>query len=137
MVISIGGITEDVVKCSNEAFDEVLKVAAKNDLCFIEMIYKNILTMLKKYVKVDRVIEPLFNTISTLLSKPAFINTKFLEAVEEIHKAVGKENYESKNIHKILNSVDIYYNMLFFEKTEAIDMFTKAMKSLLFLMNHA
>lgn len=92
--------------------------------------------MLKKYQKVDRVLEPLFNTISILLSKPAFINVKFLETVEEIHKSVGRENYESKNIHKILNSVDIFYNLLFFEKSTNVELFNKSMKSLLFLMNH-
>lgn len=92
--------------------------------------------MLKKYQKVDRVIEPLFNTISTLLSKPALINSKFIEYVDEIHKCTAKENYESKNIYKILNSVDIFYNLLFFERDSKFDMFTKSMKSLLFLMNH-
>ena len=92
--------------------------------------------MLKKYQKVDRVIEPLFNTISILLSKPAFINSKFLEYVDEIHKSTARENYESKNIYKILNSVDIFYNLLFFERDSKFDIFKKSMKSLLFLMNH-
>lgn len=92
--------------------------------------------MLKKYQKVDRVIEPLFNTISILLSKPSFINSNFLEYVDEIHKYTTIENYETKNIHKILNSVDIFYNLLFFERNSKVDIFTKSMKSLLFLMNH-
>jgi hypothetical protein len=135
IVISIGGVTEDVVKFSSEAFDEAMK-STKSDIAFVDTIYKHILAMMKKYPKNDRVIEPLFNTISILLSKPSFINSKFVEYVEEIHKSTAKENYESKNIHKILNSVDIYYNMLFFEKTEKVDIFTKAMKSILFLMNH-
>ena len=100
------------------------------------MVYRHIIQMLKKYQKQDRVIEPLFNTISILLSKPAFIDSDFIEVVEEIHKNTARENYESKNIHKILNSVDIFYNLLFFERDTKVDIFTKSMKSLLFLMNH-
>ena len=135
IVISIGGITEDVVKYSIETLDEILK-SSNYDLELIEIIYSHIIKMLKKYQKVDRVIEPLFNTISIILSKPVFINSKFIEYIDEIHKSSSKENYESKNIHKILNSVDIFYNLLFFESNSKVNIYTKSMKSLLFLMNH-
>lgn len=92
--------------------------------------------MLKHNEKDDRVIEPLFNTLAHLLTKSYFIDLKYLEYTDFIHKSLSKENFQSKNIHKILASVDIYYNFLFFEKEEKVNLYKRSLKSLLILMTH-
>jgi hypothetical protein len=102
----------------------------------IEKLYNHIVTIFKNNEKDDRVIEPLFNTLAHLLTKSYFIDSKYLNYTDFIHKSIGKENYDSNNIHKILASVDIYYNLLFFEKEEKINLFKRALKSLLILMTH-
>jgi hypothetical protein len=61
---------------------------------------------------------------------------EYIEYADFIHKAVMKENYDSKNIYKVLASVDIYYNLLFLEKEEKFNIFNRALRSLLVLMTH-
>jgi hypothetical protein len=102
----------------------------------VKNIYEHIRTIFQTKEKDDRVIEPLYNTLSHLLTKNCFIRDIFLEEADFIHKAVLKENTGSNNIHKILASVDIYYNLLFFTKEEAFKIYNRALKSLLMLMTH-
>jgi hypothetical protein len=49
---------------------------------------------------------------------------------------VTKENYDSNNIHKVLSSVDIFYNLLFLEKEEHFNILNRCLRSLLVLMTH-
>jgi len=102
----------------------------------IDKLYKHTIEIFKGNEKIDRVMEPLFNTLAHLLTKSYFIDSSYLEYADLIHKLVGKEIFESKNIHKILACVDIYYNLLFFEKDEKFNLFKRALRSLLILMTH-
>lgn len=102
----------------------------------IEKLYNHIINIFKNNEKDDRVIEPLFNTLAHLLTKSYFIDSKYLDYIDFVHKSIGKEIYESKNIYKILAAVDIYYNLLFFEKEEKFNLFKRSLKSLLILMTH-
>jgi hypothetical protein len=135
LIISIGGITEDVQRCSLESFDDLL-LSAPEKPKFVKKIFDHINRIFKNFAKEDRMIEPLYNAISHLLTKSDFMHPDFLPEVDQIHKSVMKENQESKNIYKILASVDIYYNMLFFEKENVFNLFARSLKSLLVQMTH-
>jgi hypothetical protein len=102
----------------------------------VSNIYQHIRSIFTKKEKDDKVIEPLYNTLAHLLTKNCFIKDQFLEEADFIHKAVLKENSDSKNIHKILSSVDIHYNLLFFTKEDKYNIYKRALKSLLMLMTH-
>lgn len=137
LIISMGGITEDTQKCSLEELDNLLKRlddTSRNNM--VKMIYNHIINIFEQNVKEDRVIEPLFNTLTHLLTKNSFINSQFFEFIDKIHKYVTKENYESNNIHKVLSSVDIFYNILYFEKENNFNIFNRSLRSLLVLMTH-
>jgi hypothetical protein len=137
LIISIGGITEDTQRCSLDEFDSLIKkIAEENSPNYIKIFYGHVKHIFTKYEKDDKVIEPLYNTLGHLLTKSSFIDSMFLEDVDQIHKNVMKENFESKNIHKILSSVDIYYNILFFEKEEKFNLFNRTLRSILMLMTH-
>lgn len=71
-----------------------------------------------------------------LLTNNFFIDEEYLEFIDKIHLAIKKENYESKNITKVLSSVDILYNILFFKKEEKFDLFKRTLRSILLLMIH-
>jgi hypothetical protein len=71
-----------------------------------------------------------------LLTNNFFIENEYLEFVDFIHLAIKKENYESKNITKVLSSVDILYNILYFKKEEKYDLFNRTLKSILIMMLH-
>ena len=94
------------------------------------------LEIFTKKAKDDRFIEPLECSLGILLSLNMFINNDYLSFVDKIHKSVMKENIESKNIHKILYSVDIFYNMLFYEKEDNFKVMYRSLRSLLILMCH-
>jgi hypothetical protein len=137
LITSIGGITEDTQRCALEEYDNLVnKIEESNRMNFIKTIYGHIKTIFIKFEKEDKVIEPLFNSLAHLLTRSLFIDSIFLEEIDQIHKFVMKENFESKNIHKILSSVDIYYNILFFEKEETFDLLNRTLKSILVLMTH-
>jgi hypothetical protein len=102
----------------------------------VRTLYHHIKAIFAKRAGDDKVIEPLYNTIAHLLTKNCFIKDEFLEEADLIHKAVLKENSDPKNIHKILASVDIYFNLLFFTKEDKFNIYKRAMKSLLMLMTH-
>lgn len=137
LITSIGGITEDTQRCSLEEYDSLIqKIEDSKRPNFIKMIYEHIKNIFTKYEKDDKVIEPLYNTLGHLLTKSPFIDSIYLKDIEQIYKFVMKENFESKNIHKILSSVDIYYNILFFEREENLNLFNKTLKSILILMTH-
>jgi hypothetical protein len=70
------------------------------------------------------------------MSNTNFIKNDYLPFADIIHKSVVKENADN-NIHKILTSVDIYYNLLFFDNTEVnYNIYKRALKSLIVLMTH-
>ena len=71
-----------------------------------------------------------------LLTNNFFIESEYMEFVDLIHLAIKKENYESKNITKVLSSVDILYNILFFKKEEKFDLFKRTLRSILIMMSH-
>jgi hypothetical protein len=138
LVISIGGLTEDTQRNSLEELDNLIKQNSeegrKNQ---VKLIYSHIIQMFTKYEKDDKVIEPLYNTLAHLLTKNYFVDNIYLEEIDKIHKFILKENNLSKNIHKVLSSVDIYYNLLYFEKEDNFNIFTRSLKSLLVLMTHS
>ena len=137
LITSIGGITEDTQRCGLEEYDKLIeKIEENNRTGFIKMMYRHIKNIFLKYEKDDKVIEPLFNTLTHLLTKSVFMDSKFLEDIDQIHRFVMKENYDSKNIHKILASVDIYYNILFLEREDSLNLFNRTLKSILLLMTH-
>jgi hypothetical protein len=135
LIISIGGITEDTQRFSLEIIDQLLTDQNQRKV-FVNNLYSHILKIFEKYPKEDRVIEALFNTLSHLLTKIPFIDGAYLEKVDLIHKYITRENYDSNNIHKVLASVDIFYNLLFFPKEEKFNLFNRCLKSLLVLMTH-
>ena len=102
----------------------------------IEKIFKVSLNIFKKHAKDDKFIESLESTLSFLLSINLFINNDYLDYYNSIYTYVRNENIDSKNIHKVLNSIDIYYNLLFIEKEEKFNVINKSLKSILFLMCH-
>ena len=134
---SIACISEDVHKCS---MNELKKILDKNPLekkhLLIKKILDVVLLIFKKNEKDDKFIEPLESALAHMFSMSQFINNEYLEQIDNIYKCVIKENFESKNIHKILNSVDIFYSMLFFEKETKYNLLTKCLRSLLLLMCH-
>jgi len=137
LITSIGGITEDTQRCALEEYDNLVnKIEESNRTNFIKTIYGHIKTIFIKFEKEDKVIEPLFSSLAHLLTRNSYIDSLFIEEIDQIHKFVMKENFESKNIHKILSSVDIYYNILFFEKEETFNLFNRTLKSILVLMTH-
>ena len=135
LIRSIACISEDVQKCS---LDELKKLLEKEDLKkkLITKLFSVSLDIFAKHSKDDKFIEPLECTLGILFSLNMFINNEYLEFVDKIHKLVIKENIESKNIHKILYSVDIFYNMLFYEKEDKFKLMYRCIRSLLLLMCH-
>lgn len=137
LITSIGGITEDTQKCSLEELDSLVdSLEEERKINLIKMIYSHIINIFQNNEKIDRVIEPLFNTLTHLLTKNVFINDLFLSEIDQIHRLVTKENYDSNNIHKVLSSVDIFYNLLFLEKEEKFNILNRCLRSLLVLMTH-
>jgi len=144
LIISFGGITEDVTRCSLDALSQLISLTLKTPVNItlsanetIDIIYNHILDILAKSAKKDRVMEPLFNTISNLLIKSEFLKPKYFKFCEQIHKAITVEIYDTNNIHKVLSAVEIFYNLLFFERIDKDhDIYSKTMRSLLFLLCH-
>ena len=134
LIRSISCISEDVHKSSINELKKVLEKKGNEKKLLIEKIFKVSLNIFKKHAKDDKFIESLESTLSYLLSINLFINNDYLEYYNSIYTYVRNENIESKNIHKILNSIDIYYNLLFIEKEEKFNVINKSLKSLLFLM---
>jgi hypothetical protein len=134
LIRSISCISEDVHKSSINELKKVLEKKGKDKKYLIEKIFKVSLNIFKKHAKDDRFIESLESALSHLLSINIFINNDYLEYYNSIYSCVRSENIESKNIHKILNSIDIYYNLLFIEKEEKFNVINKSLKSLLFII---
>jgi hypothetical protein len=116
LIRSIACISEDVHKASLDELKKIIEKKGDNKKILIEKVYKVILNIFQKNAKDDKFIEPLESALSFLLSNNMFIHSDYIEYLNKIHTFVTKENYESKNIHKILNSIDIFYNLLYFEK---------------------
>ena len=136
LIRSISCISEDVHKSSINELKKILEKKGTEKKKLIEKIFKVSLDIFKKHAKDDKFIESLESTLSYLLSINLFINSDYLEYYNSIYTFVRNENIDSKNIHKILNSVDIYYNLLFIEKEEKYNIINKTLKSILFLMCH-
>ena len=136
LIRSISCISEDVHKSSINELKKILEKKGTEKKKLIEKIFKVALDIFKKHAKDDKFIESLESTLSYLLSINLFINNDYLDYYNSIYTFVRAENIDSKNIHKILNSVDIYYNLLFIEKEEKFNIINKSLKSILFLMCH-
>ena len=136
LIRSISCISEDVHKSSINELKKVLEKKGNEKKLLTEKIFKVSLNIFKKHAKDDKFIESLESTLSYLLSINLFINNDYLEYYNSIYTFVRNENIDSKNIHKILNSIDIYYNLLFIDKEEKYNVINKSLKSLLFLMCH-
>ena len=136
LIRSISCISEDVHKSSINELKKVLEKKGKDKKYLIEKIFKVSLNIFKKHAKDDRFIESLESALSHLLSINIFINNDYLEYYNSIYSCVRSENIESKNIHKLLNSIDIYYYLLFIERETKYNIINKSMKSILFLMCH-
>ena len=136
LIRSISCISEDVHKSSINELKKILEKKGTEKKILIEKIFKVSLNIFKKHAKDDKFIESLESTLSYLLSINLFINNDYLEYYNSIYTFVKNENVDSKNIHKILNSIDIYYNLLYTEKEEKYKIINKALKSILFLMCH-
>ena len=136
LIRSISCISEDVHKASINELKKILEKKGEQKQLLIEKIFKVSLDIFKKHAKDDKFIESLESTLSYLLSINLFINNNFLEYYNKIYTYVRNENIDSKNIHKVLNSIDIYYNLMFLEKEEKFNILNKSMKSMLFLMCH-
>jgi hypothetical protein len=136
LIRSISCISEDVHKSSINELKKVLEKKRNDKKHLIEKIFKVSLNIFKKHAKDDRFIESLESALSHLLSINIFINNDYLEYYNSIYSCVRSENIESKNIHKLLNSIDIYYYLLFIERETKYNIINKSMKSILFLMCH-
>ena len=136
LIRSISCISEDVHKSSINELKKILEKKGEHKKLLIEKIFKVSLDIFKKHSKDDKFIESLESTLSYLLSINLFINNDFLDYYSKIYTFVRNENIDSKNIHKILNSIDIYYNLMFIEKEDKYNILGKSMKSILFLMCH-
>jgi len=136
LVRSISCISEDVHKSSINELKKILEKRGDQKKHLIEKIFKVSLDIFQKHAKDDKFIESLESTLSYLLSINIFINSDYLEYFNKIYGFVRNENIDSKNIHKVLNSIDIYYNLMFLEKDEKYNVTKKSMKSMLFLMCH-
>ena len=136
LIRSISCISEDVHKSSINELKKVLEKKRNDKKHLIEKIFKVSLNIFKKHAKDDRFIESLESALSHLLSINIFINNDYLEYYNSIYSCVRSENIESKNIHKLLNSIDIYYYLLFIERETKFNIINKSMKSILFLMCH-
>ena len=136
LIRSISCISEDVHKSSINELKKVLEKKGAEKKILIEKLFKVSLNIFKKHAKDDKFIESLESTLSYLLSINLFINNDYLEYYNSIYTFVRNENIDSKNIHKILKSIDIYYNLLFIDKEEKYNVINKSLKSLLFLMCH-
>ena len=136
LIRSISCISEDVHKASINELKKILEKKGEEKKILIEKIFKVSLDIFKKHAKDDKFIESLESTLSYLLSINLFINNEYIETYNKIYNFVRNENIDSKNIHKILNSIDIYYNLMFLEKEEKYNVVRKSIKSILFLMCH-
>ena len=137
LIRSIACISEDVHKASITELKKILE-KKENKKTLIQTIFQVTLNVFKNHAKDDKFIEPLESTLSYLLSSNIFINMDYIDYYNKIYSFVRTENIESKNIHKILNSIDIYYNLMFIENEQNTveEVVKKSMKSILFLMCH-
>ena len=136
LIRSISCISEDVHKASINELKKILEKKGEQKKVLIQKIFKVSLDIFQKHAKDDKFIESLESTLSYLLSINLFINNDYLEYYNKIYTFVRNENVDSKNIHKVLNSIDIYYNLTFLEKEEKYNILSKSLKSMLFLMCH-
>ena len=136
LIRSISCISEDVHKASINELKKILEKKGDQKKVLIQKIFKVSLDIFQKHAKDDKFIESLESTLSYLLSINLFINNDYLEYYNKIYTFVRNENVDSKNIHKVLNSIDIYYNLTFLEKEEKYNILSKSLKSMLFLMCH-
>ncbi|MCQ2815843.1 MAG: tubulin-specific chaperone D [archaeon] len=136
LIRSIASITEDTQKGALEELKKILEKDEKNRGIIIKKIFDVCIDMLTKHKKEDKYTESVECALVALLQMNLFINNDYIEKIDMIQRLLIQENYASCNIHKVLAGVDIYYNMLFYEKEEKYNILKRCIKSMLYLMCH-
>ena len=139
-VISIGGLSETVVKESTNAILQFFKSrnnGSKKDKGideFILLACESLLLLFEKFHNEDRVIIPLIKTVDVLLRNSVFENLRphshpFLVDILQI---LQKHSTSSTNIIKIKGCIDIMMRLLLFEDPVR----GKALKYLVIFLGH-
>ena len=133
MIISIGGLTEDVQRCSLKSLIWYLETEGESVVSSLMTSFKRIFV---ENEKVDRVIVPLIVTLTFLLSRSEFIQSKMASILLELGNSVVKECAKTKNVTKLISSIDVYYNLLFVPRDGVVDLYPKVLKRIIMLLAH-
>ncbi|ESO09741.1 hypothetical protein HELRODRAFT_186292 [Helobdella robusta] len=111
-VVSVGGLTESLVKCSAENLIKQLKLMPVDDLkSFCDVFIR----LFEDHHKSDRVIVPIFKTIDKLITSDCFANLDECcknEFMMQLVKLTISEITKCKDVKKILPSIDILCGLM-------------------------
>ncbi|KAH9512990.1 hypothetical protein Btru_035542 [Bulinus truncatus] len=134
LVVSVGGLTESLVKFSSASLQEYIKSISQNKsqlLAFMEVL----LRIFKDYQKNDRVSLPMMKTIDHILSWGLVdsIASDIPESVpDQIVQLVKLELHKSGSPQKLMAGADVYCDLLQFEGSPR----KKSLAQLMMLLCH-
>ena len=134
-VISVGGLTESVVKESSSALLDFCRSKIKgNQKLSIEMLLVSLVDLFEKSANSDRVILPLLKTLDKLMRNGIFDSYRSGNpvVVSKLLEAIKGESKTSSNVIKIKACIDILIHLLQFEDPVRPD----ALKALVVFLGH-
>ncbi|KAL8610270.1 hypothetical protein ACOMHN_062002 [Nucella lapillus] len=116
MTVSVGGLTESLVKHSSQWLLSHLK-ELKEDGAALKMFTESLLSIFQEYQKKDRVSIPLLKMLDLLLGRQCFdwLPSEYMESFPvELFEQVKQEVARSGDPNKIMASADVFCGMLQF-----------------------
>uniref|UniRef100_A0A0B6ZXV7 Tubulin-specific chaperone D n=2 Tax=Arion vulgaris TaxID=1028688 RepID=A0A0B6ZXV7_9EUPU len=129
LVVSVGGITESIVKFSSASLQEYLKNLSKNRQSLIEF-FEVLLTIFKDHRKDDRVSLPVMKTLDHVLSWGLLdsIASDCSDSVpDQIAYIIKTELHKCSKPQKIMAGADVYCGLLQFEGSPRFKSLTQLM----------
>ncbi|KRX05461.1 Armadillo-type fold [Pseudocohnilembus persalinus] len=115
LCISVGGITESVIKYSKIALTQYIQKAGKSENKdeIFTMLFENSLQILNDYSKDERVIVPLFNTLDFIMENNEISSwDKSIKYSEQLLEKIIQETQKTKSIHKLSASVGLIVGLV-------------------------
>lgn len=132
--VSVGGITESLVKFSSTSMETYLRKIQKNEQQ-LHKFTQVLIQIFKDYLKKDRVSIPLLKMLDQLLSKGSFdvLATDASNTFPiDIFELTKKEILRSGDPHKLMASADVFCGLLHFSEATR----KKSLTQLLILVCH-
>lgn len=120
LCVSVGGITESIVKYSLGALTQFISATAKDDKNAKEVfnsIFESIIRVLEEHQKEERIITPMFKTLDFMFEKSEILSwVKETSFGEKIFAIIGKEIKGTKSMTKIPAAVGLIVGLMNLQK---------------------